>query len=90
MDLSWLSYYTGTARTGAADERGPHGRDARRAAALRSRLQGAIELLDALACRAREARRQRAGRRELDRLDDERLRDVGLRRTADGTIVRLR
>ena len=95
MGLSWLSYYTGTARTGAArtdaaDGRRPHGRDSPRAAALHSRVHGAIELLDALARRAREARRRRAGQRELDRLDDERLRDVGLRRTADGAVVRLR
>ena len=88
MSISWLSHYTS-----AGDPAGFRDENERRAAALRARWHGFLELGDALvlglARRARDARRARSARRELDRLDDDRLRDVGLRRTPDGQVVRL-
>ena len=84
MGISWLSHYTR-----AADERGLRTENERRAAALHSRLHAAHELLDELARGVRRALRHRAGRRELDGLSPDRLRDVGLRRAPDGSVARL-
>ena len=88
MHIGWLSHYTSAGNPDALKAE-----NERRAAAVRGRWHAVRELGDALigglAGRARAMRSRRRARRELDALDEDRLLDVGLRRTADGRVVPL-
>lgn len=86
MGITWLQYFTNvgnTDRLRAVNER--------KAAAVHARWRAMLGWLAELAARSdgrwTTGRRERAERRELDALSDHILRDIGLRRSASGTVL---